>query len=264
MKSGLDFFPLDVNLDTKFELIEAEFGLQGFAVIVKLFQRIYGEQGYYCEWTNDVELLFAKRINAGGSFVSEIVKAALKRGIFDKDVYEKYSVLTSKGIQKRYFEAASRRQKVTVKNEYLLVELSDIPQNVNISNENVNISSENVNISSQSKVKKSKVKDSKVTIPPELSAVWDEFKKFRVRVKKPMTEYAESLMLKKLQGMSDNIETQKAILNQSIEKGWQDIYPLKGSAATQPERKSSMDMEEINRRAEALPSWEDYKRRKDN
>lgn len=36
MKSGIDYFPLDVSLDDKFELIEAEFGLTGFAVVVKL------------------------------------------------------------------------------------------------------------------------------------------------------------------------------------------------------------------------------------
>ena len=38
IKSGLDFFPLDVCLDKKFELIEAEYGLTGFGVIVHLLQ----------------------------------------------------------------------------------------------------------------------------------------------------------------------------------------------------------------------------------
>ena len=42
IKNGVDYFPLDVHLDKKFELIEAEFGLTGFAVVVKLLQRIYG------------------------------------------------------------------------------------------------------------------------------------------------------------------------------------------------------------------------------
>ena len=36
IKDGVDYFPFDVSLDEKFELIEAEFGLTGFAVIVKL------------------------------------------------------------------------------------------------------------------------------------------------------------------------------------------------------------------------------------
>ena len=65
MKSGLEYFPLDVHLDEKFELIEAEFGLTGFAVIVKLFQRIYGGQGYYCEWTNEVALFVQPLLRRG-------------------------------------------------------------------------------------------------------------------------------------------------------------------------------------------------------
>jgi len=72
MKSGLEFFPLDVHMDDKVELIEAEFGLAGFAVIVKLYQKIYGA-GYYCEWSKEVALLFGKKIGLGVNAVSEIV-----------------------------------------------------------------------------------------------------------------------------------------------------------------------------------------------
>ena len=45
MNNGINYFPLNVHLDDKFELIEAEFGLKGFAIVVKLFQKIYGQQG---------------------------------------------------------------------------------------------------------------------------------------------------------------------------------------------------------------------------
>lgn len=163
MKSGIEYFPLDVTLDEKFELIEAEYGLTGFGVVVKLLQRIYGGQGYYIEWTNEVALLFAKRIGfgAGGSAVSEIVEASVKRGIFDRTLYEKYRILTSKGIQKRYFEAVSRRKSVSVKRAYLLVNATDFPKNANIFDKNVIIFDENVNIPEQSKVKESRVKESK-------------------------------------------------------------------------------------------------------
>ena len=75
IKSGLDFFPLDVCLDKKFELIEAEYGLTGFGVIVHLLQEIYGKEGYYIEWTEEVALLFARRCGLGGSVVSEIIEA---------------------------------------------------------------------------------------------------------------------------------------------------------------------------------------------
>ena len=162
MKSGLEYFPLDVHLDEKFELIEAEFGLTGFSVVVKLFQRIYGGEGYYCEWTNEVALLFARQVGLGGSAVSEILEASIKRGIFDRNMFDKYQILTSAGIQKRYFEAVVRRKQVEVKGAYLLLCSSQIPKNVYISGENVDIFSKNADISKQSKVKESKVKESRV------------------------------------------------------------------------------------------------------
>lgn len=162
MKSGLDFFPLDVHLDEKFELIEAEFGLTGFSVVVKLFQRIYGGEGYYCEWKKEVALLFARQVGLGGSVVSEILAAAIERGIFDKSLFEKYGILTSSGIQKRYFEAVVRRKQVDVKSEFLLLCTADLPKNVCISGKNVDIIPKNDDIFKQSKVKESKGKESRV------------------------------------------------------------------------------------------------------
>ena len=161
-KRGLDYFPFDTVLDTKMELIEAEFGLTGFALVVKLFQKIYGERGYYCEWTDEVALLFAKRNNVGGNVVSELIDASVRRGIFDKDLFDKYGVLTSQGIQKRYFEAVSRRTQIDVVNEYLLISLTQNTENVNINSINVYKNSKNVYKNTQSKVKESKVNENKV------------------------------------------------------------------------------------------------------
>jgi DnaD/phage-associated family protein len=106
--------------------------------------------------------LFGKNVGLGGDAVSEIVRAAIKRGIFDSELYDKYQILTSRGIQERYFEAVSRRKEVEVRKEYLLIKVDQIYKNVRILNENVNISSKNVNISEQKKVEESKVKEKKV------------------------------------------------------------------------------------------------------
>ena len=160
-KSGIDFFPLDVNLDAKFELIEAEYGLTGFGVIVHLLQEIYGKAGYYIEWTEEVALLFARKVGLGGSVVSEIIEASIRRGMFDKEKYDKYHVLTSKGIQERYFEAVSRRKTLEVDYNILLVDVAQILPNVYISAKNVNIFSKNADIERQSKVEKSRVEKSK-------------------------------------------------------------------------------------------------------
>ena len=71
MKSGIDYLPLDVHLDQKWQLIEAEFGLAGFAVVVKLLQRIYGQEGYYGDYNEEVALLFSRECGLGGNVVSE-------------------------------------------------------------------------------------------------------------------------------------------------------------------------------------------------
>jgi hypothetical protein len=160
-KSGIDYFPLDVTLNAKFELIEAEFGLTGFGVVVHLLQEIYGKAGYYIEWTEEVALLFARKVGLGGSVVSEIIEASIRRGMFDKEKYDKYHVLTSKGIQERYFEAVSRRKTLEVDYNILLVDVVRILPNVDIQAKNVNILSKNADIERQSKVEKSRVEKSK-------------------------------------------------------------------------------------------------------
>ena len=158
MKNGVSYFPLDVRLNEKFELMEAEYGLNGYAVVLKLYQRIYEGEGYFCEWKNEVALLFAKQVSLGGGAVSEIVKAAIRRGIFDRALFEKYAILTSYGIQKRYFEIVSHRKSVAVKAQYLLLPYAELPKNVCIKDENDDIFKENADISRQRKEKERKGK----------------------------------------------------------------------------------------------------------
>ena len=159
--AGIPYFSLQTCLDEKFELIEAEFGLTGFAVIIKLYQRIYS-RGYYCDWTKEVELLFSKSIGlAGGNSVSEIVGGALRRDIFDRALYREHHILTSKGIQTRYFEAVKKRKAVEVVGEYLLVPRSSLPQNVVIKGLNSGIKALYSGTSGQSKGKESRGKKSK-------------------------------------------------------------------------------------------------------
>ena len=115
IKEGITYFPLDCHLDEKFDLIEAEYGLKAFSVVVKLFQRIYGGHGYYCEWNDDIALLFARQkclssSDAGNNLIVNIVAASIRRGIFSKTLYEKYGILTSRGIQKRYLDIVYKRK----------------------------------------------------------------------------------------------------------------------------------------------------------
>lgn len=161
MASGIPFVPLDCQLDEKFDYIEAEFGLIGFAVVVKLFQRIYGGHGYYCEWNDRVALLFAHKIGAGGDVVREVAAAAIRENIFSQEMFEKYGILTSRGIQKRFADVAKRRKEIFDKPEYVLLCCEQNSGDVDNSGENVCNSNKNACNSNTSKVKGSKVKECK-------------------------------------------------------------------------------------------------------
>ena len=162
----MEYFSLDVDFfqDEKIQFISARFGMKGEAITVRLLCKIY-RNGYYVDWGEDAALLFAKGVgdNCQHSCVNDVVYELLKRGFFNKSIFERFSVLTSRGIQKRYFKAAERRKQVSAISEYLLVDPSDYPnlmpktQNVSISGQNVYIFDENADILKQSKVKESKV-----------------------------------------------------------------------------------------------------------
>lgn len=89
-KSGLDYFTLDCHFDDKVELVIAEFGMDGLGILIRLFQKIYSDRGYYCCWNDDVALLFSRKNGVGGNVVSEVIGACIRRGIFDSGMYQHY------------------------------------------------------------------------------------------------------------------------------------------------------------------------------
>ena len=134
---GVSHFPLNCHMDDDMKLIQAEYGLTGFAIVVKLYQKIYGELGYYCEWNRDVGLLFAQMNGVGYNFVSEVVGACLRRGIFCKTLFDRFQILTSHGIQKRYLRIVSRRIGEKILPEYALVKCAQNRGDVDKNKENV-------------------------------------------------------------------------------------------------------------------------------
>ncbi len=128
--SGIDYFPFNTNFfeDDKVALIEGEFGEKGSYIAIRLLCKIYNSEGYYCQWGQDECLLFARRLGAGfsPSLVDEVVKGLVRRSFFDKGVYDSSCVLTSRGIQTRYIEAAKRRQEIRLRKDILLIDVSSV------------------------------------------------------------------------------------------------------------------------------------------
>lgn len=135
IKQGLDYFPMDVTTDDKFELIEAKHGLVGFGIIIKLFQQIYKE-GYYLKWNEEIALIFKKKINVDINLLNAVINDIIEYNILSKSCFNKYKILTSAGIQKRYFAACERRTGIEIIKKYIIVDINSINVNNNKVNDN--------------------------------------------------------------------------------------------------------------------------------
>ena len=154
-KAGIDYFPIDVYMDQddKVQMIEAIHGIAGFGLLVRLLMKIY-QEGYYYEWTEKEQILFSKRVNVDINEVNAFINSCIKWEVFNPKIYEKYKILTSKGIQKRFLEAAKRRNSITLIKEYLLLHSDDMKDFsqiviVDINEVNVDINEENADIGTQ-------------------------------------------------------------------------------------------------------------------
>lgn len=70
-------------------------------------------------------------------------------------------------------------------------------------------------------------------LPLEL---WNEFKKLRVKLKKPLTVHAEKLNLTELEKLKSDGNDPKAVIDQTIMKGWQGFFPLKEKQGVKDEK----------------------------
>lgn len=175
-KVGLDYFELDCHMDEKVRLIQAEYGLKGFAVFVKLLQEIYGGNGYYCEWTQDRELLFASENGLGNGslqLLRDIVSACVRRNIFSERLFKEYGILTSSGIQKQYLKATVKREVTDLKKEYLLISVPENRENVVINTISVGRKAVSDGRNTHSREEKSKEKNNNILCKAEALALFE-------------------------------------------------------------------------------------------
>lgn len=111
-KIGLDYFPLDVDIfeDEKISAISGEFGIKGEITVIKLLCAIY-RNGYFILWNDLLKFKLLRNLpGVSSELIESIVNRLVLWEFFDKALFDSVKVLTSRGIQRRYFEAVRRRK----------------------------------------------------------------------------------------------------------------------------------------------------------
>lgn len=223
-KTGLDYFPLDCNagIDDEIELIEAEYGLEGFAIYIKLLQKIY-KSGYYIEWTEKEQLQFSKRVNVDINRVNACIMTFTKWGLMNKTIFEEYQVLTSKGIQKRFLLAIDKRTSCEMYKEYLLLEEIEVNayKNLVIACK----THHNADINPQSKVKQIESKE-KESSSSEDNAAANNIKRIATMIENTFGRMPSQYEIEMLTSYLENdleIDLIEKALGETIENGIRNI-----------------------------------------
>lgn len=125
IKHGLDYFPFDVDFfsDEKLYAINGEFGLKGEITTIKLLCAVY-RNGYYIEWTEMLKFKMLKELpGVSPDLLDQIIKRLVKWDFFDKDLFDSASILTSRGIQRRYQAISTKMHRKNAIKEHCLIEV---------------------------------------------------------------------------------------------------------------------------------------------
>lgn len=172
---SVDIFSNDVKID---KLLDAQ-GWVGFGIYFYLCQMAFGGEGYYYEWGYDLCASTARKMGGGvgAGTVKETVDYCLQIGLFDKGLFDRWGVLTSRGIQKSYLVVlkSKNRKGTEIYKEYWLLDISKKEdyqgvvfirknsQSLGVNSNSLGENSQSLGVNSDSlSQKESKVKESKV------------------------------------------------------------------------------------------------------
>jgi hypothetical protein len=277
-KKGIDYSGWSVTIfdnDTKMDKLLDAHGWIGFGVYFYLCQRAYGGEGYFYRWGYDDCASTSRKMGGGVSSgtVKEAVGYCLQIGLFDKGLFDRWGVLTSRGIQRRYWEVVKERDVRSVISDYWLLQdseckgLTKTPLNTAFLDGNEGFTGGNEGFldgnegfcpikeskvkerrANESKGKEKEVKKRKEESSPSLAIYFTnneplnrtflDFIEMRKKIKKPMTDRAIELSVRKLEDLSKNAFGEMdegmaiKILEQSIMNCWQGLFPLKEGQQT--------------------------------
>lgn len=123
IKQGLSYFPFDVSFfsDRKVRKIIRGCGPGSPTILICLLCNIYEDQGYYILWDEELPFDIADTVGVSEGAVKELIKKAVDVDFFDKEMFEKEHILTSRGVQSRFIESTRKRKDVTIKKEYWII-----------------------------------------------------------------------------------------------------------------------------------------------
>lgn len=233
-KQGIDYAGWSVDIfdgDKKIDKLLNAKGWKGFGIYFFLCQRAYKTNGYYYEWGYDDCATTARKMGGGinSGTVKETVDYCLQVDLFDKRLFEEWGVLTSRGIQRRFWTVLSERRSKTVYQEYWLLKSEECKGLVKVSLKsdmqptNNDLQATNTDMPP---IKKSKVKniDNIIGFTPELEQAFQIYVQVRIHNYGDMLPEQIQALREDLIKLSDKDPERIAIVKKATAGGWKSFY----------------------------------------
>jgi hypothetical protein len=287
-KTGLDFFPIDVDLlsDDKLTIYQADYGNRGLGVLLRLLSEIY-RNGYQLPWSEREQKRFALRCYEPIGDVVAMVETLINEGFFDSSLARSEApILTSAGIQKRWKLASCRRANNSIPNAHNLIAFEDVNAGNVLSGRRKSggqmqtkeaaiadilpTSCEQyvdnmLAVKAQSKVKESRVKESKekkeavpLVFPESLDTpdhrnAWAEFLDHKRRIRKPYKSIeSQNEQLRRWSARPNEFiaAIRDTIANEWVGLQWEKDYTRKSNSGDSRQIARSLELVEFFRNQE--------------
>lgn len=148
VKKGLDYYPVDVNInqDEKIIKLKVKYGFISKSILEEIWSKIYGLEGYYIKWSDEIAEIIAYQNHIEYELLQKVIDYSVALGIFDINLYQKYGILTSKRIQYTYVEATKNRKNIDLLDKILLLKPEKLIDFIIRKNQKINIINENEEI----------------------------------------------------------------------------------------------------------------------
>ena len=233
-KQGIDYSGWSVDIfdgDKKIDKLLDAKGWKGFGIYFFLCQRAYKTNGYFYEWGYDDCATTARKMGGGinSGTVKETVDYCLQVDLFDKGLFDRWGVLTSRGIQRRFWTVLSERRSKIVYKEYWLLKSEECKGLVKVSlNSDAQPTNDDVQAANEdsSPIKKSKVNKSiyNTGFSPELERTFQMYLLVRKNNFGEIPEEQIQALRDDLLNLSDKEEERIAIVKKATASGWKSFY----------------------------------------
>lgn len=187
VEPGISYYRMNCGhtLNRKVRLLINEFDSDGYWVWQCILAEGYGTRGYYFDAgvEDELEVFASDTCKKPVELVKKIITCCLRRGLFDKRLFEEHKILTCEMMQEVYLDAtAERRRKGTIieiEENYMVGSIPENTRNISIIPSNKQLIPRNNDVNPgniprqnpQSRVEKSRVKESKVPLIGEAPAM---------------------------------------------------------------------------------------------